>query len=59
MLSSANLLHRYRKFVLPVCHYPQFKVNLVQHFSEIELTYLKQICGNVFAILIYWTSYLV
>ena len=28
MLSSTNLLYRYRKFVVLVYHYPQFKVNL-------------------------------
>ena len=59
MLSSANLLYRYRKFVVPVYHYPRFKANLVQYFFEIELTHLKQICDNVFAMLIYWTNYLV
>ena len=29
MLSSAYLLYRYRKFVVPVYHYPWFKANLV------------------------------
>ena len=52
MLSSANLLYRYRKFVVPVYHYRRLKVNLVQYFFEIELTHLKQICDNVFVMLI-------
>ena len=56
MLSSANRLYWYRKFVVPVYHYPQFKANLVQYFLEIELTHLKQICDNVFAMLICWTK---
>ena len=59
MLSSANLLYRYHKFVVPVYHYPQFKANLVQYFFEIVLTHLKQICDNAFATLIYWTNLLV
>ena len=82
MLSSSNLLYRYRKFVVSVNHYPQFKVNLVyvksvqigvisgpyldtfhavlvRYFFETELTHLKQICNNVFAMLIYWTNHLV
>ena len=44
MLSSANLLYRYRKFVALVLHYPRFKAKLVQYLFEIELTHLKQIC---------------
>ena len=59
MLSSANLLYWYRKFVVPVYLYPQFKVNLVQYFCVIESTHLKQICDDVFAMLIYWTNYLI
>ena len=59
MLSSANLLHRYRKFVVPVYHYLLLKANLFQYFFESELTHLKQICDNVFAMLIHWTIYLV
>ena len=58
MLSSANLLYRYREFIALVYHYPQFKVNLVWYFFEIGLTHLKQICDNAVAILIYWISYL-
>ena len=53
MVSSANLLYQYRKFVIPVYHYPQFKANLVWYFSEIGLTHLKQIYDDVFAMLIY------
>ena len=53
MLRSSNLLHWCRKFDVPVYHYAQFKGNLAQYISEIELTHLKQICDNVFAMLIY------
>ena len=59
MPSSTNLLCRYRKFVGLVYHYPHFKTNLIQYFFEIELSCLKQICDNVFAMLIYWTYYIV
>ena len=59
MLCSANLLYRYHKFVVPMYHYPRFKANPVQYFFEIELTYLKQICDNIFAMLIYSTNYIV
>ena len=59
MLSSVNLLYLYRKFVVPVYHYPQFKANLVRNFFEIGLTHLEQICDNAFAMLIYWTNHLV
>ena len=59
MLSSAKLLYWYRKFVVLVYHYPQFKANLVQYFFEIELTYLKEISDNIFAMLIHWTNYFV
>ena len=59
MLSSAKLLYQYRKFVVPVYHYPRFRANLFQYCFEIELTHLEQICDIVFAMLIYWTNYLV
>ena len=56
MLTSANLLNWYHKFVVPIYHYFQFKANLDQYISKIALAYLKQIYDNVFAMLIYWTN---
>ena len=59
MLCYTNLLHRYRKFVVAVYHYPQFKANLGLSLFEIELTHLRQIWDNAFVMLISWTNYLV
>ena len=53
MLSFANLLYLYCKFVAPLYHYPQLKANIVQYVFKIEVTHLKQICENVSATLSY------